>query len=251
MNSHKRMPEDFDEFWSCVSDEIQVARNRETMRQRLGLVAKATGVFVVIFGLVFAVSLTLKRPDRKEICACEPWQIDGIRPAIGVSAEYPLVCDEKIYALRGKNNDQHILCIEKHTGRILWESKFRVKDCRLIADDSRLFVLASQARGIWTRMALDTESGKELWRHSLREGTISAPSFLAVLGKGICWSQGNRIFLAHPETGKMIWTRQIDDNVKLTTPEEHHGKILVASGDSIYAVNFDNGTVMWSQQYAP
>ena len=206
MNSQKKKLEEFDEFWSHVSSEIQMVQKREVIKQKLVVATKTLGMFMILLGLVFTVNLASERLDRKESCACDPWQIDGIRPALGVSAEYPLVCGKKIYALRVKGDDQRIVCIAKHEGTVLWESGFSVKDCRLIANDSRLFVLASKARDEWLWMALDPVNGEMLWQHSIKKDVLSSPSHLSVFEKGVCWSQGSSIFLAHTGTGEIIWS---------------------------------------------
>ncbi|MFC1497480.1 PQQ-binding-like beta-propeller repeat protein [Verrucomicrobiota bacterium] len=246
MNS--KMPDGFDEIWPKIRAEIQSADKWGKRRQKIVPLVQAAAVILLSAGIVSAIYRHIA-PNSKDTCSCQPWQLSEIAHEAGMKSDYPVVRGKKVFVLRNNGTEQKIACVDKHNGEIIWESDFSVRDCRLNADDKRVYALVSRTRRDWICIALDSQSGAEVWRYQLPK-TSSAPSSIVAVDKNICWNRGNKLICRDAETGRQRWSKSFDSNKILSEPVKNSGSIYIASAKVLYNVNPESGDVIWFRHYS-
>ena len=122
---------------------------------------------IVVFGLQFATS---------QPWTFHPWQIHEISSETGVSTDYPLARGKGIFVVHGQGDHQHIACITRRTGAVVWTNALNFSKCRLAADDQRVYVLANRPGGDWICAALSARNGAMLWSQPASEIPAGSPS---------------------------------------------------------------------------
>lgn len=201
-------------------------------------------------GLVFvAVARTwLPVPDGGG--AADSWQVADVSPTADYRSEYPLVRDRGVFALRREGSRQHVVCIEKFTGNVLWKSDLSLRECRLAADDRRVYVLARTNGLEWRCAALEAQTGKTVWSYDDHRATPQAPSPLTVLPAGVCWARQGELVLQDCETGDRKWSASPGTHAMLSAPVEHDGTIFAASRSKLYALSARTGDCLWHRTLA-
>jgi outer membrane protein assembly factor BamB len=157
----------------------------------------------------------------------------------------PLVRSGKVYTLGSEGN---LLCLDAKTGKLVWERDFK-KDYSIqtpmwgfagnpLIDGRRLICLAGGEGS--TVVALDKDSGKELWRAlTAKEPGYSSPVIIEAGGKRqlILWDPESANSL-DPETGKVYWSEPVKarSGMSIATPRKLADLLLFTS--------FYNGSLM-------
>ncbi len=186
----------------------------------------------------------------------------------------PVVADGRIFAIDGANK---VVALDEETGSILWSYKVRVtgkgrtrrgkdslvervKDPLAIWDrggadkeavgggvavvDGRVYVTS----GFGVMIALDADTGEEIWRNRTLTPMHSAPAVDG--GRMFAVSDDNELFAVDINTGATLWTYQaiIETARMLTSPSPAVvGEVVIApfSSGEIIALRVQNGGVLW------
>ncbi|MBI5684694.1 MAG: PQQ-binding-like beta-propeller repeat protein [Verrucomicrobia bacterium] len=232
----------FDKIWPRVSVEIESERRKTVRRRsalRLGALAATSIAFMAVAGK------WLLEPKGRS--ASDSWQLADVSLSADNRSEYPLVRNQRVFAVRGHGDRQRIVCIEKLTGTVLWESGLQFQECRLAADERRVYVLARPDGTTWQCAALESASGKTLWSRADELFTVQPPLTLAVVPGGVCWVRKGELVLRDCETGAPKWRASFAANETLSTPVEHGGAVFTASRNKLYAVSTATGDHLWSR----
>jgi outer membrane protein assembly factor BamB len=148
----------------------------------------------------------------------------------------PSVEAGKVFSL-GDNGDVH--CLDARTGRVLWakqlQKDYRVEvlACRAspLIDGRLLIVLAGGKPGACV-VALDKDTGKEIWKALDEPVSNSSPVILTAGGKRqlVVWT-GQSATSLDPQTGKPWWREPLvtSNNDAIATPVSQ-GDLLMVSG---------------------
>jgi outer membrane protein assembly factor BamB len=122
--------------------------------------------------------------------------------------------------------------------------------CRLAADNQRVYLMANGRDGNWICAALSAKNGATLWTQPASETPAGPPSTLTLLRNGLCWSEGNRVVLREPATGRLLWSRTVGRGGLLSAPVQQGTTLFTAALDQLHALNPRTGDVLWSQPLA-
>ena len=148
-----------------------------------------------------------------------------------------IVCDKKLYTLGDKSD---LICFDAFKGDVLWrrnlEKEYGVEQFCFNASpmiEGRLLILCIGSYGGGSPscvLALDKDSGQEVWKSPTEGLTNSSPIAITAGGKRqvIVWTQGSVTSL-DPATGKTYWqepmkTRAMD---AVSTPIFHKNLLLI------------------------
>lgn len=157
----------------------------------------------------------------------------------------PLISGGKVWTLGAEG---HLLCLNAADGRVLWQRDLK-KDysgttplwgfsAAPLLDGERLICLAGGEGSV--AVALDKETGKEIWRAlSAKEPGYSPPALIEAAGRRqlIVWHPESVNALA-PETGQVLWTHPFTSRSGLSIPTPRQ------SGDLLFITTFYNGSLM-------
>jgi outer membrane protein assembly factor BamB len=147
----------------------------------------------------------------------------------------PIVEAGKLYAVGG-NGQVH--CLDARTGKVLWDKRLEkeyeieVLKCRAspLIDGQRLVLFTGAKPGACV-LALDKDTGKEVWKALDESVTNSSPIIITAGGKRqlIVWT-GLSVTSLDPATGKTYWReRQVTDNsYAVSTPVASKDLLLIA-----------------------
>ena len=157
----------------------------------------------------------------------------------------PLVSNGKVYTLGGEGN---LLCLDANTGAVLWSRDFK-KDLGAktpvwgfaaapLLDGNRLICLVGGEGQVV--MALDKDSGQELWRAlSAKEPGYCPPTMIEAAGKKqlIIWHP-EAVNALDPENGHVYWRQPFSSQsgLSISTPRQ--------MGDLLFVTTFYNGSLM-------
>ncbi len=186
----------------------------------------------------------------------------------------PVIANGVIYTMDGSNG---IRAISETSGEKIWETKIeveakektreggtsladRIRDPLSFADgsgrdkesigggvtfgDGKIYV----ASGLGVMVALDAQSGAEIWRKETRTPLHSAP--VTADGRVFAVSDDNELFAFNANTGEVIWTYQgiIESARMLTSPSPAVvDDVVIApfSSGELVALRVQNGGVLW------
>jgi len=147
----------------------------------------------------------------------------------------PLVEAGKVYAL-GPNG--HLHCLDARTGGLLWQKRldqeYQLQEgwCRpspLI--EGNLLVLFIGGKPGACVLALDKNSGKEVWKALNESVTNSSPLVITAGGKRqlIVWTQES-VTALDPATGKVYWRERMvtSNNDAIASPVFHKDLLLIS-----------------------
>ncbi|MBI3880881.1 MAG: PQQ-binding-like beta-propeller repeat protein [Verrucomicrobia bacterium] len=226
---------------------------------------------IVSGGRVFLCDSEIKKPKARERVHCfdeksgktlwshsdevdyPDWAFDPKNPA-GPDAT-PIVAGGKVFAL-GKN--AHLVCLDVRDGAVLWERDL-MKDYGLAEFsgstpspliEDRLLILVGGGKPDACVIALDKDSGKEVWRALGDKWTYSSPIVISAGGKRqlIVWTPA-AITSLDPATGKIWWREKRDSQGDYTaaSPVFHDGLLL--AGFVMFRLGADkpDATVLWPE----
>jgi outer membrane protein assembly factor BamB len=206
---------------------------------------------VVADGRVFVTDVKVARPNAIERVLCfdeangkqlwihdykAPYPDWAFTPDAGGPRATPLVRDGKLYA-RGATG--RLFCFDAARGDVIWEKDLGT-DYRLEAFsgitsspliDENLLILLLFAKQSAAVVALDRNSGKEVWRALDDTFSYSSPIVITAGGKGqlIVWSQEG-VTALDPATGKTWWREvaRIPGDLTSASPVFDDHRLLVA-----------------------
>lgn len=235
----------FDDIWPRVSAEIESERRKDVRRRkalRLGAWAATSIAFMAVAGK------WLLEPNGRS--ANDSWQLADVSLSADNHSEYPLVRGQRVFAVRGHGDRQRVVCIEKLTGAVLWESGLQFQECRLAADEHRVYVLARADGAAWQCAALEAASGKMLWSRGDDVSATQPPLTFTVLRSGVCSTRQGGLVLLDSETGEPKWHAAFGAHEVVSAPVEHGGMFFTASRGRLYAFNSGTGQRFWSRALA-
>ena len=151
----------------------------------------------------------------------------------------PTVDGDRVYTLGAEGN---LLCLSVTDGRVIWAKDLKkVYDTKAalwgwaghpLVDGDRLFVIAGTAKA--HVVALDTLTGKELWRAGTApEQGYSPPTIIEAGGvRQLVLMKPDGMYAVAPETGKILWE---------TPYNADNGSIIMAPvkvGEHLYVGGF-------------
>jgi len=147
----------------------------------------------------------------------------------------------------GTMGDLH--CLDAATGKVLWRKELRA-DYRIdvptwgvaaapLVDGNRLIVQAGGADGACV-LALDKNSGEEIWRALDDRASYSAPTLIEQASRRVlvCWT-GDHVAGLDPEKGRVHWKRPFTPKrmvINVPTP--------VVDEDRLFVSAFYDGSLM-------
>jgi outer membrane protein assembly factor BamB len=161
---------------------------------------------------------------------------EGYHHQYGSFASNTPVTDGKhVYAFFGSRG---IYCYDLN-GKLVWEKAFQPMRMRLgfgegvatVLDGNSLFLKFDQEQGSHL-LALDKQTGKELWRVARDEGSSWSPPLIVTHNgrKQMVVSASSKVRSYDPGTGKLIWEcAGLGSNV-IPAPVIHAGVVYVMSG---------------------
>jgi outer membrane protein assembly factor BamB len=193
---------------------------------------------VVAQGRVYVTDSQVSRPKARERVLCfdaktgkklwthsyevdyADWAFDpknpfGPRPT-------PIVNDNKLFALGALGR---LICFESKDGKVRWQKSLKTKSkdsaftpSPLIEGNLLILVLDGGPPGPCV-IALDKDSGREMWKAVDEVATLSSPIVLTAAGKKqlIVWTQG-AINALDPETGKVYWRERYIGGASYAVP---------------------------------
>lgn len=148
----------------------------------------------------------------------------------------PLIHDGKVYTL---GTEGHLHALELATGKVLWAKDFNQAynakpplwghSAHPLLDGQRLIcMVGGEGSAV---VALDKDTGKELWRSlTAKEQGYCPPSIIEFGGKRqlIVW-HSDGVFALNPETGKEIWGHPFKtyQNMAIAMPRRLGDKLFV------------------------
>lgn len=164
----------------------------------------------------------------------------------------PLMHGDKIFSL-GECGDAY--CLNASSGEILWHrnlskdyqtKSFTTKASPLIEDDLLILVIGGKPDACV--LALDKETGKEIW-HALDEDSDNSSPIIVTTAKRrqlIVWTQQS-VSSLNSKTGEILWRERLltsSDNAVATPVSD--GKLLLISG-LMFKLDENGGgaTVLW------
>jgi len=239
-----------DSIWPRVSAEIESER-RKAVRRRQTLRRTTAGLGVLgVAGLAFVAMTGLWTSAPNDDGATDSWQVEDVSPTADNRSEYPLVRGCGVFALRREGDRQHVVCIEKLTGHVLWKSELKFHECRLAADERRVYALARADGADWLCAALEARSGETIWSRGDDRANPHPPSMLSVTPAGVCWTRKGELVLRDCETGDLKWSASLGANEILSATVEQDGTVFAASRSKLYALHSDTGRCLWSRTLA-
>jgi sialidase-1 len=228
---------------------------------------------VVAGGRVYLTDSELHKPRARERVHCfeeatgkllwthayEVAYPDWAFPERGPTAT-PIVRDGKLYTL-GNKGDLH--CFEAVQGAVLWkrnlEKEYGVQEFAFNAspliEGERLIVGIGSYPGDKPSsiLALDTRSGKEVWKEPSGGLTNSSPIVISAGGKRqlIVWTQAGVVSL-DPATGKTYWREKLKTSAAsaVTTPVFHKDLLLLSGLMLKLAAEKPAASVLWPDSKA-
>src|SRR5881394_1873325 len=155
------------------------------------------------------------------------------------------VHEGKVYALGAEGN---LFCFEALSGKSLWSRDLKVDykaktplwgfAAHPLVDGNKLICLVGGEGSVV--VALDKDSGKELWRAlSAKEPGYCPPMIYEFNGKRqlIIWHPES-VNALDPESGKIYWSHKVEARSGLSIPTPRK------SGDLLFITSFYNGSLM-------
>jgi outer membrane protein assembly factor BamB len=211
--------------------------------------AEAMGVvhaLVVADGVVIATGDPLKGYDAAT--GKERWSRDGLT----VPGAPMLLGDGTLYLASGRY-DGDVVGIDPATGKETWRSRLggAYGDPRVVAvDGTQVYVVAEvvedgEFTGRNVIAAIDTASGRAVWKEQRDAGTEEHGIIAAVRGRHLVYTDYRKnLTVRDTATGQQVWTRKISEfNYQRFAVEQ--GLVILADGGELRAVDLENGKDRW------
>jgi outer membrane protein assembly factor BamB len=229
---------------------------------------------IVAQGRVYLADSEVVKPKAKERVRCldevtgkvlwthsydvayEDWAFDPAQE-IGPVAT-PIFQNGKLYTV---GRVGHLFCFDGGTGKILWQKDLE-KDYHLDFApgapspliDGDLLILFIGGKPDACVVALNKDTGKEVWKALDESLTFSSPIIVTAGGKKqlIVWTQES-ITSLDPATGKTLWQQPLrtSNEYAVSTPVVHKDRLLI--GGMMFQLDADKpaAAVLWPASKAP
>jgi outer membrane protein assembly factor BamB len=172
----------------------------------------------------------------------------------------PTVHEGKAYTLGAEGN---LFCLEAPSGKVLWSRDFKTDysaktpvwgfAAHPLIDGNKLICLVGGEGSVV--VALDKDSGKELWRAlSAKEPGYCPPMIYEFSGKPelIVWHP-EAVNALDPQTGKVYWSHKVDarSGLSIPTPRKSGDRLFITSfynGSLLLRVDSDTPSVVWQSK---
>ncbi|MER5480748.1 PQQ-binding-like beta-propeller repeat protein [Streptomyces sp. NPDC002734] len=215
----------------------------ETTAQAMGVVQ----ALVVADGVVIATGDPLKGYDAatgKELWSREELTVPGAQMLLG---------DGTLYLASGQY-DGDVVGIDPATGKETWRSRLGgdYGDPRVVAvDDTQVYVIAEVVEdGELTRRnviaAIDTASGRPVWKERRDAGTEEHGIIAAVQGRHLVYTDYRKnVTVRDTATGQQVWTHKVGEyNYQRFGLAQ--GVVMLADGGRLRAFDVENGKERWT-----
>ena len=225
---------------------------------------------VVAQGRVFLTDSQLKRPAAKERLLCLDERTGETVWTFAYDVRYPdwvfvpgqgagptatpTVEAGKVYILGG-NGAVH--CLETETGTLVWqkdlgkEYEVREMSCRaspLIEGNQVIFFTGAKPGA--TLIALDKQTGKEVWKALDESASNSSPLVIAAGGKRqlIVWT-GESVTSLDPATGRIYWREPMvtSNNDAIPTPVFDGNRLLIGGLMFVLDPHQPAASILWPE----
>src|SRR5258708_3087578 len=223
---------------------------------------------VVAQGRVYLADSEVVRPKAKERVHCfdettgkalwthvyeaayEDWAFDP-KQEVGPVAT-PIVQNGKVYAV-GRRGD--LFCLDAKKGDVIWKWNMeRDYQCGSPLTEGDLLILFFGGKPGACVIALNKDTGKEVWKALDETWTYSSPIVITSGGKRqlIVWTQESVTSL-DPATGKTYWRQRLltSGEYAVSTPVFHKDRLLI--GGMMFQLDPDQpaAKVLWPASKAP
>jgi outer membrane protein assembly factor BamB len=230
---------------------------------------------VVANGRVYLTDAELRPPKAKERVHCfeeatgkalwthgyeviyPDWAFTG--PGRGPTAT-PIVHAGKLYTVGNKGD---LCCIDARNGRVLWrrnlETEYQVQEFAFnaspLVEGAFLIVCIGSYPGSSPSsvLALDKDTGKEVWKAPTEGLTNSSPVVITAGGRRqvIVWTQGS-VMALDPATGRTYWQEKMKTAAQdaVTTPVFHENRLLLSGLMLQLDANQPAAWVLWPDSKA-
>ncbi|MEO6036170.1 MAG: PQQ-binding-like beta-propeller repeat protein, partial [Verrucomicrobiota bacterium] len=176
----------------------------------------------------------------------------------GGPAATPIVEKGRIYSL-GRNGQ--VDCLDAKNGKVIWEiqlgRKYEIRElqCRAspLIEGNLLIVVPGAVPGACV-IALDKNTGKEIWKALPESLSSSSPLIIQAGGKRqlIVWTAASVTSL-NPETGESYWRQAMatSGNDSIPTPVVQGNHLLVSGLMFDLGANTPTPTILWPETLAP
>ena len=147
----------------------------------------------------------------------------------------PIVGGSRVFTLGARGR---LCCLNARNGKVIWKKDFETKSkdsaftpSPLIEGDLLILVLDGLPPGTCV-VALDKNSGKEVWRTLDEPATLSSPIVVTAAGKRqlIVWTEKS-VNSLDPATGKLYWRERYLGGASYAVPTPvSHGDLLLVNG---------------------
>jgi len=118
----------------------------------------------------------------------------------------------------------------------------------LSADSHRVYGIALH-NATPVLQAFDARSGACTWEFSHDDhGAGGDPTTPAVLGSSVYWSAGNSVYAVEAQNGRAQWKKQFGANAPVSAVSVCLGTICVATGEGVYCFN-QQGKELWMRPF--
>ena len=206
---------------------------------------------VVAQGRVFVTDAQISRSRARERVFCfdansgevlwtHSYQVDYAEWAFDPKNPFgprptPIVDGSRVFTLGARG---HLFCLNTRNGTVVWKKKFENKSkdsaftpSPLIESNLLILVLDGLPAGPCV-VALDKNSGKEIWRAIEEPATMSSPIVVTAAGKRqlIVWTEG-AVNSLEPLTGKSYWRVRYPGAATYAIPTPvSQGNLLLVNG---------------------
>ncbi|MFF3290683.1 PQQ-binding-like beta-propeller repeat protein [Streptomyces sp. NPDC003023] len=150
--------------------------------------------------------------------------------------------------------DGDVVGLDPVTGKESWRSRLGKEYSQprpVAADDRHVYVFAGIFEKDFTTpnnvvAAIDTTSGKVVWREQRDAGTEDNGITAQVIGRHLAYTDFRKnVTVRDTATGKQVWTKKIDrfNNRRFAV---HEGLMIVADGQRLRAFEVADGTERWT-----
>jgi len=159
----------------------------------------------------------------------------------------PIVADGKVFVGTSWGN---LLALDRNTGKTAWSYATNAPICGTPAFADGVVYVNSMDRHCH---AVDARTAKRLWTLPTDAGIFAGPVVAPAEGKQAVFIAGRDGFVraADAKTGKQLWKTPVGEMV-MATPAYDSGVLYVGAGDNrVYAINADDGKVIWTSDKLP
>ena len=189
-------------------------------------------------------SRALSTPGAPSIL--EAWRYRSTPSVPGSMADGVVVHGQNMYLLQEHDRQRFVAALDIKTGKQKWLSG--IHSCGyLLADDSRVYCLSPSEAGKFDLFALDTASGKSLWKYPQQytEQQQSPCRPILLSGGRICWTTNKTVHMIICATGKSLWTHTISDGGLLSAVAVVNNDLYVTNSFGFYCLNAATGNESW------